>query len=166
MWRYEYKGKFWALGDRLYGTSVLFAKFSINLTALKNKVLHSDTCALSKMQTFFLNSMGIPFSYNFWEEGVILHSYNIIQKSFQQHIDMSSPKINIFIITGLFTSVPTPVKHNLILLFILGYRQQQLSWEQVMIMIKTSQRYSFSEKPNGSILSEKEMSKRIRQWYL
>lgn len=70
MWKCEYKGKFGAVGERLYGTSLLSAQFSINLIALKNKVLHTDTCALSMMQTFFLNSVGIHFSYNPWGEGV------------------------------------------------------------------------------------------------
>lgn len=122
MWKCENKGKFGALGERLYGTSVLPAQFFINLTALKNKVLHTDTCALSMMQTFFSILWGypsviIPGEGGREEEALILHWYNVIQNFFRQHIDMSSPKINIFIITGLFTQVPTPLKHNLILLF-------------------------------------------------
>lgn len=101
----EYKGKFWALGERLYGTSVLTAQFSINLTALKNKVLNTDTCALSMMQTFF-STLWLSPLVKTPGGALFLHWYNTIQKIFPQHIDMSSPKINIFILTGLDHTCP------------------------------------------------------------
>lgn len=82
---------------------------------------------------------------------VILHWYNVLKNIFQQNITMSSLKLSILIIPGLFVgntfecqcvsfqTCPCANQHNLHLV-ILGYGQQQvlLSREQDMAIFLKS----------------------------